>query len=84
MSLLTCSKQVKNDTSSFKFQITNSVSVKDMPVISSCIIRPESGLERQVKEIMHKAFWEILREELESDPPQYKQVCKIISRIMHK
>ena len=35
---------------------------------------PESGLERQVKEILHKAFWEILREELDSDPPQFKQV----------
>jgi hypothetical protein len=27
-----------------------------------------------VKEILHKAFWEILRTELESDPPQFKQV----------
>jgi hypothetical protein len=30
-----------------------------------------------VKEILHKAFWEILRTELESDPPQFKQVCTV-------
>jgi hypothetical protein len=47
-----------------------------VPVPSYCF-SPESGLERQVKEILHKAFWEILRTELESDPPQFKQVCTL-------
>ena len=49
-----------------------------IPTRSHCFFlsmhSPESGLERQVKEILHKAFWEILREELDSDPPQFKQV----------
>jgi hypothetical protein len=45
-----------------------------MKAYGSLMCSPESGLEKQVKEILHKAFWEILREELESDPPQFKQV----------
>ena len=28
----------------------------------------------QVKEIMQKAFWDLLEQQLEADPPQYTQV----------
>jgi len=41
---------------------------------SVVVCSPESGLEKQVKEILHKAFWDILKTELESDPPQFNQV----------
>ena len=30
----------------------------------------------QVKEIMQKAFWDLLEQQLEADPPQYTQVRK--------
>ena len=30
----------------------------------------------QVKEIMQKAFWDLLEQQLEADPPQYTQVVK--------
>ena len=30
----------------------------------------------QVKEIMQKAFWDLLEQQLEADPPQYTQVNK--------
>jgi hypothetical protein len=48
--------------------------IRNFVPLPSYFFSPESGLERQVKEILHKAFWEILRTELESDPPQFKQV----------
>lgn len=44
-------------------------------------VSPESGLEKQVKEILHKAFWEILREELEADPPQFKQALVLLTEV---
>ncbi len=51
--------------------------IRNFVPVPSYYCSPESGLERQVKEILHKAFWEILRTELESDPPQFKQVCTV-------
>ena len=32
----------------------------------------------QVKEIMQKAFWDLLEQQLEADPPQYTQVRRIV------
>lgn len=34
----------------------------------------EGTIEKKVKDSMHKAFWEILRQELEEKPPKYNQV----------
>lgn len=34
----------------------------------------ENSLQKVVEETMHKAFWEILREELGEEPPNYTQV----------
>jgi len=44
-------------------------------------IAPSNGLESTVKEIMQRAFWDILKEELESDPPVYKQALVLFAEI---
>jgi len=36
---------------------------------------------KQVKDTMHKAFWELLREQLNSDPPEYSQAMILLSEI---
>jgi len=36
---------------------------------------------KQVKDTMHKAFWELLREQLNSDPPEYSQAMTLLSEI---
>jgi len=39
------------------------------------------SLMKQVKDTMHKAFWELLREQLNSDPPEYSQAMILLSEI---
>lgn len=36
---------------------------------------------KQVKDTMHKAFWELLREQLKSDPPEYSQAMILLAEI---
>lgn len=36
---------------------------------------------KQVKDTMHKAFWEMLREQLNSDPPEYSQAMILLAEI---
>lgn len=36
---------------------------------------------KQVQDTMHKAFWELLREQLNSDPPEYSQAMILLSEI---
>ncbi|XP_028264095.1 T-complex protein 11-like protein 1 [Parambassis ranga] len=42
---------------------------------------PEGSLERRVKEIMHKAFWDCLEAQLKEDPPSYGQAIKLLAEI---
>jgi len=39
------------------------------------------SLMKQVQDTMHKAFWELLREQLNSDPPVYSQAMILLSEI---
>lgn len=45
-----------------------------------CLFHSISFL-KQVKDTMHKAFWEILREHLNSDPPEYSQAMTLLTEI---
>nr|CAH8865690.1 unnamed protein product [Trichobilharzia regenti] len=38
-------------------------------------------LEYQIKETMHRAFWDILRSSLESDPPDYQPALRLLEEI---
>ncbi|XP_061773381.1 T-complex protein 11-like protein 1 isoform X2 [Nerophis ophidion] len=42
---------------------------------------PEGSLERRVKEIMHKAFWDCLEAQLKEDPPRYMQAIKLLAEM---
>ncbi|KAJ0029558.1 hypothetical protein NQD34_004555 [Periophthalmus magnuspinnatus] len=42
---------------------------------------PEESLERRVKEIMHKAFWDCLESQLNQDPPSFDHAIKLLSEI---
>lgn len=39
------------------------------------------SLERRVKEIMHKAFWDCLEAQLKEDPPTYGHAIKLLAEI---
>lgn len=42
---------------------------------------PENSLEKAVRENMHKVFWNLLREELNRDPPCYDQAMQLVNKI---
>ncbi|XP_061577146.1 T-complex protein 11-like protein 1 [Cololabis saira] len=42
---------------------------------------PEGSLERKVKEIMHRAFWDCLEAQLKEDPPTYGNAIKLLAEI---
>lgn len=58
--------------------------MKDMALVHQIVVDKDFKLERYepepntwhkiVKENMHKAFWEILKQQLTEDPPNYTQV----------
>ncbi|CAN7995270.1 unnamed protein product [Ixodes hexagonus] len=39
---------------------------------------PQQSLERQVKEIVHQAFWQVLEEQLARSPPCYDQAMRLL------
>uniref|UniRef100_K7FPN4 T-complex 11 like 1 n=1 Tax=Pelodiscus sinensis TaxID=13735 RepID=K7FPN4_PELSI len=42
---------------------------------------PEGSLEKTVKEIVHKAFWDCLEAQLSEDPPTYDHSIKLLGEI---
>lgn len=42
---------------------------------------PENSLERRIKEVMHKVFWDILREQLNLNPPNYDHAIQLLADI---
>ncbi|XP_074653852.1 T-complex protein 11-like protein 1 isoform X2 [Tubulanus polymorphus] len=42
---------------------------------------PENSMEKQVKDIMHKAFWDSLEEKLKEDPPDYSHGLMLLAEI---
>jgi len=38
-------------------------------------------LEKQVRDVVHKAFWDKLREELNQDPPLFSQALSLIKEV---
>lgn len=39
------------------------------------------SLEKRVKDTMHKAFWDVLREQLNKDPPCYDHAMQLLNDI---
>eukprot|EP00088_Acartia_fossae_P069161 TRINITY_DN8954_c0_g1_i8.p1 TRINITY_DN8954_c0_g1~~TRINITY_DN8954_c0_g1_i8.p1 ORF type:complete len:591 (-),score=174.80 TRINITY_DN8954_c0_g1_i8:311-1939(-) len=44
-------------------------------------LEPANPMETTIKEIMQRAFWDVLSEELESDPPVYKQAMQLFREV---
>ncbi|XP_023593896.1 T-complex protein 11-like protein 1 isoform X3 [Trichechus manatus latirostris] len=42
---------------------------------------PEDSLEKRVKDIVHKAFWDCLSTQLSEDPPTYDHAIKLVGEI---
>lgn len=42
---------------------------------------PDNSYQKLVKETMHKAYFDILREQLKSDPPEYKQALVLLEDV---
>ncbi|KAA0720998.1 T-complex protein 11-like protein 2 [Triplophysa tibetana] len=42
---------------------------------------PQHSLEKRVKDIVHKAFWDCLEAELNEDPPEYDYAIKLLEEI---
>uniref|UniRef100_A0A493TC19 Uncharacterized protein n=1 Tax=Anas platyrhynchos platyrhynchos TaxID=8840 RepID=A0A493TC19_ANAPP len=40
-----------------------------------------SGLEKKVRDIVHKAFWDCLEAQLKEDPPTYDHAIKLLGEI---
>lgn len=67
------------------------IGLKDMSLVHQIVVdkdfrleryEPESNsLEKAVKDNMHKAFWNILREELAEDPANYKQALVLLGNV---
>ena len=39
------------------------------------------SMEKQVKDIMHKAFWDVFQERITEDPPDYSQAVVLIREV---
>lgn len=42
---------------------------------------PQSSLEKQVRDVMHQAFWDNLRDQLEQQPPVYSQAFVLLQEV---
>ncbi|XP_018576855.1 T-complex protein 11-like protein 1 [Anoplophora glabripennis] len=42
---------------------------------------PPNSIQKMIKETMHKAFWDVLREQLAEDPPNYAQAFNLLEEI---
>ena len=42
---------------------------------------PETSIEKMIKETMHKAFWNLLRQQLSEDPPCYDHAIQLLADI---
>ena len=56
-----------------------------MVVVSACLLFVclffVSRLERQVRDVVHKAFWDKLREEISQEPPVYNQALSLLQEL---
>nr|XP_056707545.1 T-complex protein 11-like protein 1 [Euleptes europaea] len=65
--------------------VTNMVLAHEIVVDRSFQIKPaelpENSLEKRVRDIVHRAFWECLEAQLKEDPPSYDHAIKLVGEI---
>lgn len=72
------------DASKGRASLTNMALAHEIAVdknFSLTKIQPENEMEKQIKEIMQKVFWDLLKEQLESKPPVYTQALTLFTEI---
>ncbi|XP_062246134.1 T-complex protein 11-like protein 1 [Platichthys flesus] len=72
--LMHTAKGVSNMTLAHEIMVNQAFQVKPAAP-------PEGSLEQRLKEVMHKAFWDTLEEQLKEDPPSYKHAIKLLAEI---
>ncbi|KAL8169804.1 UNVERIFIED_CONTAM: hypothetical protein K2H54_058069, partial [Gekko kuhli] len=65
--------------------VTNMVLAHEIVVNGGFQIKPaelpENSLEKRVRDIVHKAFWDCLEAQLKEDPPSYDHAIKLVGEI---
>ncbi|KAG5273283.1 hypothetical protein AALO_G00149670 [Alosa alosa] len=65
--------------------VTNMALAHEIVVNGTFQVKPpepaEGTLEKRVKDIMHKAFWDSLETQLNQDPPMYDHAIKLVGEI---
>ncbi|KAL0968567.1 hypothetical protein UPYG_G00268590 [Umbra pygmaea] len=65
--------------------VTNMALAHEIVVNTDFQLKPsepaEGSLEKRVKEIMHKAFWDVLEAQLNEDPPSYSHAITLLAEI---
>ncbi|TRY98467.1 hypothetical protein DNTS_020558, partial [Danionella cerebrum] len=65
--------------------VTNMALAHEIVMDSAFQIKPfepeEGSLEKRVKEMMHKAFWDVLESQLNKDPPQFNHAISLVGEI---
>ncbi|XP_054828110.1 T-complex protein 11-like protein 1 isoform X2 [Eublepharis macularius] len=65
--------------------VTNMVLAHEIVVNGGFQIKPaelpENSLEKKVRDIVHKAFWDCLEAQLKEDPPSYDHAIKLVGEI---
>ncbi|KAJ7344508.1 hypothetical protein JRQ81_000458 [Phrynocephalus forsythii] len=65
--------------------VTNMVLAHEIVVNGGLQIKPadlpENSLEKRVRDIVHKAFWDCLESQLKEDPPSYDHAIKLVGEI---
>ncbi|KAM9080380.1 T-complex protein 11-like protein 1 isoform 1-T4 [Megaptera novaeangliae] len=72
--LLETAKGVTNMTIAHEIVINGDFRIKPVEL-------PEDSLEKKVKDIVHKAFWDCLSVQLSEDPPTYDRAIKLVGEI---
>lgn len=64
--------------------VTNMALAHEIVVNTDFQVKPsepaEGSLEKRVKDIMHKAFWDVLEGQLSENPPSYNHAIKLLLR----
>ncbi|CDQ76710.1 unnamed protein product [Oncorhynchus mykiss] len=65
--------------------VTNMALAHEIVVNTDFQVKPsepaEGSLEKRVKDIMHKAFWDVLEGQLSENPPSYNHAIKLLAEI---
>ncbi|KAL3884124.1 hypothetical protein ACJMK2_030346 [Sinanodonta woodiana] len=72
--LMTAANGLKNMTLAHEIAVDNNFKLEKLEI-------PVNSVQRQVKEIMHKAFWDALETKLREDPPDFTHALVLIQEV---